>query len=159
MDEVGELAIGLIIVVALFGIVVPILPGLILEVVAILIWALLEGGTVAWAVAITAVLLAGLGTFVKYSVPKRRLNEAGVPTRTLVLATVVAIIGLFVVPVIGAPIGFVATIYVFERLRVGSEHAWPATKASLGAMAASIGIELTTGLIIAGIWMWAVILA
>ena len=158
MDELGELAIGLIIIVSLFGIVVPILPGLVLEVGAIFVWALLKGDSVAWGVAIAAIVLAGIGTFVKYSIPKRKLNEVGIPNRTLLLATAVAIVGLFVIPVVGAPIGFVATIYLSERVRVGPEHAWPATKGSLGAIATSIGIELAAGLLIAAVWFGAVLL-
>ena len=159
MDELGELAIGLIIVVSLFGIVIPIIPGLVMEVIAIFLWAFVKGGAAAWAVAITALVLAGIGTFIKYSIPKRKLNEVGIPNRTLLIATAVAIVGLFVIPVVGAPIGFVLTIYVFERIRVGGEHAWPATKTSLGAIATSIGIELATGLIIAAIWFGTVLLA
>ena len=146
MDELGELAIGLIIVVSLFGIVIPIIPGLVMEVIAIFLWAFVKGGAGAWAVAIAALLLAGVGTFIKYSIPKRRLNEVGIPNRTLLIATAVAI-------------GFVLTIYVFERIRVGAEQAWPATKTSLGAIATSIGIELATGLIIAAIWFGTVLLA
>jgi uncharacterized protein len=118
-----------------------------------------KGGAAAWAVAITALVLAGIGTFIKYSIPKRKLNEVGIPNRTLLIATAVAIVGLFVIPVVGAPIGFVLTIYVFERIRVGAAQAWPATKTSLGAVATSIGIELATGLIIAAIWFGTVLLA
>jgi hypothetical protein len=128
-----------------------------MEVLAIFVWALVVGGGLAWGVAITALVLAGIGTFVKYSIPKRQLNEVGIPNRTLLLATAVAIVGLFVIPVVGAPIGFVLTIYVFERIRVGAGRAWPATKSSLGAVATSIGIELATGLIIAAIWFGAVL--
>jgi uncharacterized protein len=159
MDELGELAIGLIIVVSLFGIVIPIIPGLVMEVIAIFLWAFVKGGATAWAVAIAALVLAGIGTFIKYSIPKRKLNEVGIPNRTLLIATAVAIVGLFVIPVVGAPIGFVLTIYVFERIRVGAKQAWPATKTSLGAVATSIGIELATGLIIAAIWFGTVLLA
>jgi uncharacterized protein len=159
MDELGELAIGLIIVVSLFGIVLPILPGLGMEVIAIFLWAFVEGGGAAWGVAIAALVLAGVGTFIKYSIPKQKLNEVGIPNRTLLIATAVAIVGLFVIPVVGAPIGFVLTIYVFERIRVGGKQAWPATKTSLGAIATSIGIELATGLLIAAIWFGAVLLA
>ena len=57
MDELGELAIGLIIVVSLFGIVVPFLPGLALEVVAVVVWAALKGGAGSWSVAIAAIVL------------------------------------------------------------------------------------------------------
>jgi len=158
MDELGELAVGLIIVLSLFGVVLPVLPGLALEVGVILVWASLKGGAVAWGVAIAALVLATIGTFVKYAIPKRKLNEVGIPNRTLLLATAVAIVGLFVIPVIGAPIGFVVTIYLGERARVGPERAWPATRSSLGAVATSIGIELATGLLIAAVWFVAVLL-
>ena len=158
MDELGELAVGLIIVVSLFGTVVPFLPGLVMEVIAIFLWAVVKGDGAAWAVAIATLVLAGIGTFVKYSVPKRKLNDVGIPNRTLLIATAVAIVGLFAIPVVGAPIGFVLAIYVSERLRVGRDRAWPATKTSLGAIATSIGIELATGLIIAAIWFGTVLL-
>jgi uncharacterized protein YqgC (DUF456 family) len=152
MDELGELAIGLIIAVSLMGIIVPILPGLAMEIIAVFVWAALTGGAAAWSVAIVALLIAGLGTFLKYSIPKRHLNEVGIPNRTLLIATAVAIVGLFVVPIVGAPIGFVLAIYVMERVRVGRAQAWPATKRSLRAVATSIGIELAAGLLIATIW-------
>jgi hypothetical protein len=157
MDELGELAIGLIIVVSLFGIVVPFLPGLAMEVVAVVVWAALKGGAGSWSVAVAAIVIGGIGTFVKYSVPKRQLNEGGIPNRTLVIATAVAIVGLFAIPIVGAPIGFVLAIYVSERLRVGRAQAWPATRRSLRAVATSIGIELATGLVIAAIWFGAVL--
>jgi uncharacterized protein YqgC (DUF456 family) len=152
MDELGELAIGLIIAVSIVGILIPILPGLAMEIIAIFVWAAVTGGAVAWSVAIACLLIAGIGTYVKYAVPKRHLNEGGIPNRTLVIATIVAIVGLFVIPIVGAPIGFVLAIYVSERLRVGKEQAWPATKRSLRAVATSIGIELATGLLIGTIW-------
>lgn len=157
MDELGELAVGLIIVVSLFGVILPVLPGLALEVGVILVWAFVKGGAVAWGVAIAVLVLATIGTVVKYTIPKRKLNEVGIPNRTLLLATAVAVVGLFVIPVIGAPIGFVMTIYLGERARVGPERAWPATRSSLGAVATSVGIELATGLLIAAVWFLAVI--
>jgi hypothetical protein len=159
MDELGELAIGLVIVVSLFGVVLPVLPGLALEVVAIVIWAVLKGSPLAWGVAIAAFVIGAIGTYVKYAVPKRRLNEVGIPNRTLLLATAAAIVGVFAIPGIGAPIGFVAAIYLSERSRVGRERAWPSTRSSLGAVATSIGIELAAGMVIAAIWFLAVILA
>jgi hypothetical protein len=159
MDELGELAIGLVIVAGLLGIVLPVLPGLALVVGAIFIWAFVEGTGTAWAVAVTALIIGGVGTFIKYSIPKRRLNESGVRNSTLVLATGVAIVGLFAIPVIGAPIGFVATIYLTERARGDGEHAWPRTKQSLRAVATSIGIELAAGLIIAALWFGVVLFA
>jgi uncharacterized protein YqgC (DUF456 family) len=157
MSPLGELLVALAILAGLFGIVLPLLPGLILIVVAVVIWGIAVGGPLGWAVTVVVLAFGVLGTVFKYLVPGRRLKEVGLPTSTLVVAIGIAIVGLFVIPVIGAPIGFVATIYVAERIRVGPQQAWPTTKASLGAVAASIGIELATGLIIAAIWFGAVI--
>jgi hypothetical protein len=157
MSPFGEFLVALAILAGLFGIVVPLLPGLILIVIAVVVWAFAVASPLGWAVGVIALALGVLGTIFKYLVPGRRLKEVGLPTSTLVIAIGVAFVGLFVIPVIGAPIGFVATIYVAERFRVGRQQAWPTTKASLGAVAASIGIELATGLIIAAIWFGAVI--
>jgi len=158
VSPIGELLVALAILIGLFGIVVPLLPGLVLEVGAILIWAAVVGDALAWGTAILCLALGALGTVFKYLVPGRRLKESGMPSRTLVIAVAVGVVGFFVIPVIGGPIGFIAAIYIAERIRVGPEQAWPATRTSLGAVAASIGIELVTGVVIAGIWFVAMLL-
>lgn len=152
MSTLGEVLIGLAIAAGLAGIVMPVLPGLLLIVAALIVWALVTGGA-AWWVALAALSLAVVGTIVKYTIPKRQLNESGMPNRTLVLAMVAAIMGFFLIPVIGAFIGFIGAIYISERARVGPQRAWPATRAALRAVATSIGIELVTGVLIAGIWL------
>jgi uncharacterized protein YqgC (DUF456 family) len=159
VSAAGEFLVGLAIIAGLFGIVVPFLPGLVLILAAVFVWALAVGTPLAWAVTVLALLVGIAGTVVKYLVPGRRLKESGLPTMTMVLAIAVSIVGLFVIPVIGAPLGFVLTIFVAERIRVGPERAWPATKAALGAVAASIGIELVAGLIVAALWFATVIFA
>ncbi len=158
MSAIGELLVALAIIAGLFGIVVPLLPGLALEVAAILIWAAVVGEPLAWGVAILCLAIGAVGTVFKYLVPGRRLKESGMPLRTLVLAVAVGVVGFFAIPVVGAPIGFIGAIYIAERIRVGPEQAWPATKTSLGAVAASVGIELVTGLVVAGIWFAALLL-
>ena len=130
------------------GIVVPILPGLTLQVAAVILWAVAEGSPTGWAVAGVTVVLAAIATVLKYTRPGRRLKEAGVPTRVLAVAAAAAIVGFFVVPVVGAVLGFVLALYVYERARVGRERAWPSTKTALIAIAQSIGIELAGGLLI-----------
>lgn len=157
MDPIGEIVIGLLILVGLAGILLPVLPGLLLEVGAIVLWAGLEGGAWAWAIAIGAVVVGLIGQLVKYLVPGRRLRDAGIPRSTLYVAGALAIIGFFVIPVIGAVIGFVLGTYLAERQRVGHELAGPSTTASLRAVGLAIGIELSAGLLIAGAWLVTVI--
>ncbi|HLU30230.1 MAG TPA: DUF456 domain-containing protein [Acidimicrobiia bacterium] len=157
MDPFGEVVIGLLILVGLAGILLPVLPGLLLITGSIVVWAWVEGGAAAWTVAIIGLLLAVVGSVVKYLVPGRRLRDAGVPRSTLWLAGGLAILGFFVIPVLGAPLGFVGGTYLAERQRLGPERAWLSTKASLGAVGLSIGIELFAGLLIAGLWLGAII--
>jgi uncharacterized protein len=155
MQTFGELMVAFAILVGLVGIVVPVLPGLLLVVGAVVVWAVMDGGSTAWGIALLSIAIAGVGSYVKYSVPKRRLNAQGIPTRTLVMAVVIGSIGFFVIPVLGGPLGFVGWIYMSERTRVGPDAAWPATKASLSAVATSIGIELAAGMVIAALWFGA----
>ncbi|MGH8912566.1 MAG: DUF456 domain-containing protein, partial [Acidimicrobiia bacterium] len=149
MDPFGEIVIGLIVLVGLVGILLPVLPGLLLETAAIVVWAIVEGGGRAWTVAGVALLLGIGGTVVKYLIPGRRLRASGIPTSTLLMAGGLAIVGFFVVPVVGGPIGFVLGTYLAERQRLGEERAWPSTVASLKAVGLSIGIELVAGLLMA----------
>lgn len=153
MDPFGEVVVGIVILVGLVGIVVPVLPGLLLETAAVVVWAVVEGGGTAWAVAGLALLLGIGGTVVKYLVPGRRLRASGIPNSTLLMAGGLAIVGFFVVPVVGGPIGFVLGTYLAERRRLGPERAWPSTTESVRAVAVSIGIELIAGLLTAGTWL------
>ncbi len=145
---------ALFIGVGILGIVVPVLPGLLVALAGVLIWAIDTGSTFGWVVlGICAALYAG-GLAVKYLVPGRRLKQQGVGTRTLLIALVLGIIGFFVVPVIGGPLGFVLGIYLVERARSREGSvAWERTKHALRAVLMSMGIELGTGLLIATTWV------
>lgn len=135
--------------VGLIGIVVVFLPGLALQSAAVALWALEESTVTGWVVLGLVVALAVAASVIKYLFPGRRLREAGIPGWVLLMAVIVAIVGLFAIPVIGAPLGFVATVYGFERMRRGKERAWPSTKGALKAVFTSIGIELAGGFLIA----------
>lgn len=157
MDPVGEIVIGLLILTGLAGILIPVLPGLILVAGTVVVWAVVEGGGVAWAVAIFALSATVIGTVVKFLIPGKRIKQSGVPNSTMLFAGALAIAGFFVIPVIGAPIGFVVGTYLAERKRLGPEVAGASTRQSLAAVAMAIGIELAAGLLIAGVWLLAVL--
>lgn len=148
-----DLLVGLGVLVGLVGIVVPVLPGSLLVLGSVLVWAVLVSGTAGWTVfAVVAVLLL-VGGVVKYAVPGRRLAAAGVPTRTLVAGGLVGIVGFFVIPVVGLLVGFVLGVYLSETRRVGADLAWPTTKAALRATGLSLLIELAAGLLAAVTWL------
>lgn len=153
-----EILIAVLIAVGIAGIIVPVLPGTILVLGAILVWALEIGTATAWSVfAVAAVLLVG-GTVVKYLVPGRRLKAAGVPNSTLVMGGLLAFVGFFVVPVVGMFIGFVLGVYVAERRRVGPMLAWPSTTGALRAVGVSILIEMVAAFLAAVAWVVGVVI-
>ena len=153
-----DLLVGLVIAVGLVGIVVPVLPGSVLVGAAILVWAVLVGTTTGWVVFAVAAILLATGTVVMYLVPGRRLRTSGVPTRTLVLGGLAGVVGFFVVPVIGLPLGFVAGVYAAESARLGGSRAWPSTKQALLAAGLSVLIELAFGLLATLTWVAGVVL-
>lgn len=144
---------AVLVVIGLVGVVVPLLPGLLLVWAGVAVWAVALGEPAGWAVLFLATLVLGVGTVAKYLLPGRRMREAGVPTTTVLIGAVAGIIGFFVIPVLGLPIGFVAGIYLVELVRVGADRAWPSTKEALRAVGWSILIELAAGLITTGIWV------
>jgi hypothetical protein len=146
--EVHDLLAGIAVLVGLFGIVVVVLPGLALQLAAVTLWAFEEGSPGGWAVfGLTLAIAIAAWTF-KYVFPGKQLRQHGIPGWVLVAAVGAAIAGFFMIPVVGAPIGFVLAVYVFERARRGRAEAWPSTKVALKAVLTSIGIELTGGFLI-----------
>jgi uncharacterized protein YqgC (DUF456 family) len=154
-----DLLVGLAILVGLAGVVVPVLPGLVLVLAAIGAWALERQDAVAWTVLAVAAALFAVGQVAKYLLPGRRLKDAGIPARTTLAGVLLGVVGFFVVPVVGLPIGFVLGIYLAERLRLGTHAlAWPSTGHALRAAGWSVLIELATGLLMGLTWLLAVLL-
>jgi uncharacterized protein YqgC (DUF456 family) len=76
----------------------------------------------------------------------------------MVLAMALGIVGFFVIPVVGAVVGFVLGIFVVElgRSRDGSQ-AWTRTKHALVGVLHSMGIELATGLAVTVLYVAGVV--
>lgn len=150
MDITVSIVAALAVVAGLIGIVVPVLPGLITILVAVVIWALVVQSPVGWVVLIISLALAAAGWMLQYMVPAKRLQTYGVPKRTLLIGGIAGVFGLFLLPPVGLPIGFVLGVFGSELARQGStDKAWPAAVEALKAAALSYGIELTTGVLIA----------
>ena len=144
-----ELLIGLAVVVGVIGVVVPVLPGSLLILGAMLAWAVVSESAEAWAYFALAAVLLVSGSVVKYAVPGRNLKAAGVPNSTLMLGGLLGLVGFFVIPVVGLFVGFVLGVYLAELRRVGRDQAGPSTRHALKAAGLSVLIELVTALLAA----------
>ncbi len=148
-----DVLVGVAVLVGLVGIVVPVLPGSVLILAAVLVWALESATGTGWLVFAVVTGLLVVGAVVKYAVPGRRLKADGVPNRTLLAGGVLGLVGFFVIPVVGLLIGFVLGVYLSEVQRVGRDLAWPSTRSALRAVGLSLLIELAAGLLAASAWL------
>lgn len=145
---------GLLIALGLLGVVLPVLPGLLLVVAGVAVWAVPRNDVVGWTVLAAALGVALLGTVAKYLLPGRALRSAGVPGRSLLAGAVLGIVGFFVVPVLGLFLGFVAGVYLAELARLGDHaRAWPSTRHAVRAAGWSVLIELAAGLLATVVWI------
>jgi uncharacterized protein YqgC (DUF456 family) len=150
--------VGLAIAVGLVGIVVPILPGTVLIAAALVVWAIVEGTGAAWLVCGIGLVLIVASGVIKYTWPGRRLRDAGVPNRSIIIGGLLGIIGFFIIPVVGLFVGFILGTYLSEaQRRRDVRRAWPATMHAMKAVGLSILIELFGALCAAGIWLAAVV--
>jgi uncharacterized protein len=150
------LLVGVVIVIGLTGTLLPVLPGLGLIWLAIFAYGLIGGfGPLGWTAmaVITALLIAG--TIAAVRVPQRAAAAGGIGWRGQLAALVLAVIGFFVIPVVGAPIGFVAGVYLAAR-RLDRVTAWETTKSTLRALVLAAGVQFIAGLGMAltwGVWV------
>lgn len=160
MSEGAVIALcAILLVVGTIGIVVPVIPGLFIVLLAVLFWAFSTGGTTAWIIFGIAAVVWVVGVVAQFLIPGKKLKAQGIGLGTLTLAVVAAIIGFFVIPVIGAFVGFVLAIYLVEMTRSrDSSAAWTRTKLALRAILHSMGIELITAFVIAALFVVGVLI-
>ncbi|GAA1314161.1 DUF456 domain-containing protein [Brachybacterium tyrofermentans] len=125
---------GLAYIVGLTGIVVPVLPGTITIAIATLIWAIVIGGWPAWIVFAIVLVLSAIGMTTSYVLTGRKLHAAEVPMWPIYVGLAAGIVGFFVIPLLGLPIGFVLGLCISEAVRQkdlskGIGSAWIAVKA------------------------------
>jgi uncharacterized protein YqgC (DUF456 family) len=151
--------VALAIAVGIVGIVVPVLPGVLLVFGAIAVWAVVENNLTAWVTFGVATVLLGAATLIKYTWPVRRMREADVRTWSLVAGGALGVIGFFVIPVLGLPLGFVLGVYLAELAnRRDQRAAWISTKHALKGVALSVGVELAGALLATVVWVTGVYL-
>ncbi len=158
MNPLGELLVGVAMVVGLVGVVVPVLPGLLLIAAAAVVWAFEVGGYQPWVVVAAMLTVLALGTVVKYRVPGRELASQELSNRTWVLVTIAAVVGFFVIPLVGLLVGFVVGLYAGQRLDTGGHReAWASTRAVLRGIGTGIAIEFGAGFVAVSWWVVAVL--
>ncbi|MEV5730831.1 MULTISPECIES: DUF456 domain-containing protein [Streptomyces] len=153
------LLVGLVMLLGLCGVLLPGVPGSWLVWAAVMWWALTDPRPVAWWVLVGATVALFLSQVVRWALPPRRLQASGATARMAVYAGLGALLGFFLLPVLGAVPGFLGGIYLCERLRLGrSGEARAALRTAMRSGGWSVLAELVACLLIMGAWLGAVFL-
>jgi uncharacterized protein YqgC (DUF456 family) len=139
---------GFAIAVGVVGTLLPVVPGLGLIWAATVVYGLVEGfGVTGW-------ILVGIVLAVR--IPQRAAAAGGIGFRGQLLAFGLAAVGFFVIPVVGAAVGFVAGVYLSARRVPGNP--WTTTRRTVRALVAAAAAQFATGVGMALTWLaWVVL--
>jgi uncharacterized protein YqgC (DUF456 family) len=145
-----EILVGLAIVVGLIGIVVPVLPGTVLAGGAIGVWAAVEQQW--WLLAIV-ILLTVMALALSLVIPARTARDKA-SKWALAVGAVAALAGMFVIPVVGAIVGFLGGVFATELVRLREPSpAWSATWSTTKSIGLTMAIEFAVVLVMAALWV------
>lgn len=156
MNEVLLGVLGALgVLVGLVGVLMPVLPGLVVVLVVTAGTLLLQGtGPLAWTVVAVLVALTVVGSLLSAVLPARRAAASGAPRSSIVLALVGAVVGFFVLPVLGLVVGGVLGLLVAEHQRLGAwAPAWSSARGVLRAYGLGVLLELGVGVVMGALWL------
>jgi len=149
---------GLLLAVAAIGAVYPVLPGSLLAIITLIAWAWIMGSPAAWTAAAIGSLIATAGWSASMVLTGRKLRQQQIPKRSIAVAMVSAVVGMFLIPVVGLFVGFGGGLLVSEYVR--NRDFRSALRSSVETLKATgIGVLVEFGMVcLAGsVWMIGVI--
>ncbi len=125
------------------GIIVPVIPGSILNLFVLIGWGVAVNSTMGWSGAAGGILLTIIGIAASWVLTGNRLKKLEVPNRVIAIAALSAVVGMFALPGPGLLIGFVVGLFIAEWVRHSTaREALETTKGTLVAVGIGLGIEL-----------------
>ncbi|MGV8846173.1 DUF456 domain-containing protein [Tessaracoccus sp.] len=120
IDVVAAVAAAILALVGLVGIVFPVLPGSILVGVGALVWALWGTSTWGWVAFGVAALLLVMGGASSLLLTGRSLKQRQIPKWPVTAGIILGVVGMFLLPGFGLPIGFALGLLLAEWYRMRS---------------------------------------
>lgn len=155
MDTFALVLVALAMLVGIIGTIVPLLPGLPIVWAAALVYGVVEGfGVVGW-ICFAIITIVGIGGAVAgFVVPQRQVKGGGAPFSTTVAGVTGAVIGFFVIPIIGIVVGAIVGVLVAERARTQSwELAWASTKRAIYGFGLGALVQMGAGIFMMLTWV------
>lgn len=159
MDILVSVITGVLLVIGALGTIFPILPGSILVIIGLLIWAIVIGGPVGWTVFGIGLLLSGSGMAASALLTGKRLKQREIPNRSILTGAVVGVVGAFVIPVVGLLLGFVLGLYASEWYRLRDpKQAWDASVVAMKSVGLGMLIEFACAGTAIAVWIVGLVL-
>ena len=159
MDILVSVITGVLLVIGALGTIFPILPGSILVIIGLLIWAIVIGGPVGWTVFGIGLLLSGSGMAASALLTGKRLKQREIPNRSILTGAVVGVVGAFVIPVVGLLLGFVLGLYASEWYRLRDpKQAWDASGVAMKSVGLGMLIEFACAGTAIAVWIVGLVL-
>ncbi len=149
---------GLLLVVAVLGTVLPVLPGSLLAIATLLSWGWILGSPAAWWCAGIGMAIALAGWSASTVLTGRNLARQKIPRGSVALAVALAVVGMFLIPVLGLFIGFALGLVLGEygrRKDLGA--ALRASGSALKAMGIGVLVEFGCAALASSVWMIGVV--
>lgn len=152
--------IALLMAVGLAGVLLPFLPGVPIIWAAALVYGILNGfGGLGVTAMVAITILAAIGLAASLVLPDRAGAASGATWSTRLFAGVLGLVGFFVIPVIGFPLGACAGVLIAQYQQTADWHAArESTIAVLKGFGAGVVAELGAALAMVLVWLAWVIL-
>ncbi|OFW58162.1 MAG: hypothetical protein A2133_00605 [Actinobacteria bacterium RBG_16_64_13] len=158
IDIIVTIVAGVFLAVAVFGTMYPVLPGSPVAFVTLIAWGWVLGSAASWTAAGIGALLACVGFLASALLTGRRLKKEQIPRRSILVAVLAGIVGMFVIPVAGLFVGFAAGLFVSEYVRRGDfQSALRSSGEALKAMGLGMLVEFGMVALASSVWMIGVI--
>ena len=148
---------GLAIAVGVAGVVIPILPGSILIIGALLVWAFTVTSSPGWTALAVGGVCALVGLLAGTILTGRKLRQRKIPGRSITVGLVLGVAAMFVIPVVGLIVGFVVGRLLSEAARLRDFRAAVTSSGeALKALGLGIVVELLLACAAGSAWILAV---
>jgi uncharacterized protein YqgC (DUF456 family) len=159
IDIVATVVAGVLLAVAVFGTVYPLLPGSPVALAALIGWGWVLGSAASWTAAGMGALLVCVGWSASAVLTGRKLKRQSIPKGSILIAALAGIVGMFVIPVAGLFLGFAGGLFLSEYIRLSDYRtAGRSSVEALKAMGIGMLVEFFMVSLAASVWTIGVII-
>lgn len=142
LEAVTTGAAALLLIVGVMGTIFPILPGSLLTIGTLLVWAWVLGSTASWTAGLIGIALAVVGMSASAILTGRKMRRERIPRGPVIIGVVVGVVGMFIVPVVGLFLGFALGLLLAEYARRKDlSAAWRSSVEAMKSMGFGMLIE------------------